>query len=398
MKKLLQSLLRKKLNVQHPLHAVLITTEIVSYFARSATSSFLADFAMIVPNLTLLQSRRRKDTNLTDTQFARSNANPATSCKVYQLLVFTSVQVQEKCTNCGVAFGKYYCSICKLFDNNTTKGQFHCDGCGICRQGGKENFFHCTICCCCLPITLKEEHKCIPNLLQSECPVCLEDMMHSTQESVILPKCSHALHKKCFMELSKFNYQCPLCFKSFADMSHAYTQLEAEIASNPMPEDYQNKSVTILCNDCNEYFEFICVNFIGRARSTSISQEQSVLYANHITRALSNDCVYTQQIIKSKVVLNKHTRWDSQCVAIMTRGIKMQIQTFYTSQLPKHLDNLMRPRKNLLRSQREKKILTQAMKWRQGYRMTQVNGSQEKTSVCHLRYQQIWKRAPNWYQ
>ncbi len=68
---------------------------------------------------------------------------------------------------------------------------------------------------------------------------------------MLLPKCSHAMHKRCFSELCKFNYQCPLCFKSFADMSHAYTQLEEEIAANPMPADFQNKRVEILCNDCS---------------------------------------------------------------------------------------------------------------------------------------------------
>ena len=162
------------------------------------------------------------------------------------------------CEECKTVFGNYFCSKCILFDNNTSKKQFHCDECGICRQGGQENYFHCKTCHCCLSLEIEKTHKCIQNMLSSDCPICLEDMQFTTQECVLLPKCSHALHKKCFIELSKTNYQCPLCFKSFTNMSHAYSQLEAEIASNPMPEDYQNKMVTILCNDCDKYeFMFI---------------------------------------------------------------------------------------------------------------------------------------------
>ena len=60
------------------------------------------------------------------------------------------------------------------------------------------------------------------------------------------------MHKKCFRELSKHKYQCPLCYKSFCDMSMQDKQLEAEIEATPMPEELQNKTVNILCNDCSK--------------------------------------------------------------------------------------------------------------------------------------------------
>ena len=87
------------------------------------------------------------------------------------------------CKNCKIVFGEYYCEKCKYFDNDTSKEQFHCDECGICRVGGRENYFHCETCGCCLPHGLKDKHKCLQNTLKSECPICLEDMMHMSVDS-----------------------------------------------------------------------------------------------------------------------------------------------------------------------------------------------------------------------
>eukprot|EP00826_Nyctotherus_ovalis_P006601 TRINITY_DN11581_c0_g1_i1.p1 TRINITY_DN11581_c0_g1~~TRINITY_DN11581_c0_g1_i1.p1 ORF type:complete len:266 (+),score=48.91 TRINITY_DN11581_c0_g1_i1:168-965(+) len=181
--------------------------------------------------------------------------------------------VARECESCKAVFGKYFCDKCKLFDN-ADKKQFHCDLCGICRQGGRENYFHCVTCGCCLSLSLKENHKCIQNMLTSGCPICLEEMMYTREDCVFLPRCSHALHKKCFMELSKFSYQCPMCFKSFVNMSHAYSQLATEIAGNPMPGEYQHRNVTILCNDCDKYV-FVCG--VGKLMLSFTSWEPGVL-------------------------------------------------------------------------------------------------------------------------
>eukprot|EP00960_Hanusia_phi_P011019 323741-Hanusia_phi.AAC.1 len=53
---------------------------------------------------------------------------------------------KQYCEGCGLCFGKYYCDICKFFDDDLSKGVFHCNDCGICRIGGSENFFHCQNC------------------------------------------------------------------------------------------------------------------------------------------------------------------------------------------------------------------------------------------------------------
>jgi uncharacterized CHY-type Zn-finger protein len=53
----------------------------------------------------------------------------------------------EYCTDCGQQAAWYYCHICKLWDDNTSKKIYHCIDCGICRRGaglGKD-YFHCKV-------------------------------------------------------------------------------------------------------------------------------------------------------------------------------------------------------------------------------------------------------------
>ena len=49
-------------------------------------------------------------------------------------LTFYFIQVASHCKDCSVKFGRYFCEICRLFDDHE-RGQFHCHGCGICRCG-----------------------------------------------------------------------------------------------------------------------------------------------------------------------------------------------------------------------------------------------------------------------
>ena len=54
------------------------------------------------------------------------------------------------CSECGEASARYYCGICKLWDDYPDRPIYHCNGCGICRKGvglGKD-FFHCKVCVC----------------------------------------------------------------------------------------------------------------------------------------------------------------------------------------------------------------------------------------------------------
>ncbi|XP_004430894.1 PREDICTED: RING finger and CHY zinc finger domain-containing protein 1 isoform X1 [Ceratotherium simum simum] len=155
---------------------------------------------------------------------------------------------QQTCEECSTLFGEYYCSICHLFDKD--KKQYHCDNCGICRIGPKEDFFHCLKCNLCLAMNLQGKHKCIENVSRQNCPICLEDIHTSRVVAHVLP-CGHLLHRTCYEEMLKEGYRCPLCMHSALDMTRYWRQLDDEIAQTPMPSEYQNMTVDILCNDCN---------------------------------------------------------------------------------------------------------------------------------------------------
>ena len=53
----------------------------------------------------------------------------------------------EHCVQCGTQAAWYYCHICKLWDDNSSKKIYHCMDCGICRRGaglGKD-YIHCKV-------------------------------------------------------------------------------------------------------------------------------------------------------------------------------------------------------------------------------------------------------------
>ena len=56
---------------------------------------------------------------------------------------------------------------------------------------------------------------------------------------------------KITLYISPRGYRCPLCMHSAFDMSRYWRQLDDEVAQTPMPSEYQNMTVDILCNDCN---------------------------------------------------------------------------------------------------------------------------------------------------
>ncbi|XP_019866508.1 RING finger and CHY zinc finger domain-containing protein 1 [Aethina tumida] len=159
--------------------------------------------------------------------------------------------IQANCEKCGALFGNYTCLTCNLFDDEDKK-QFHCEGCGICRIGGADRFFHCGKCNMCLPVQLQDNHKCVENVSRSNCPVCLEDI-HTSRIPCHIPNCGHLLHRTCFEQLLHSGmYACPLCQTSVMDMTELWKYLDNEIANTPMPSDYFNLMVEILCKDCHQ--------------------------------------------------------------------------------------------------------------------------------------------------
>lgn len=187
----------------------------------------------------------------------------------------TTQNLSNLCINCNTIFGKYYCSKCNFFDNNIEKEYYHCDDCGICRIGGKENFFHCNDCGCCLSIKIKNNHeftptqgnkeftpsqgkKCKKELLQQDCPVCLENLFISTKSSIIL-NCNHTMHVDCYESYIKSgSLNCPLCRKSIImkEFEQMYNErLDAEIEATPIPIEISGNKIKISCNDCESITE-----------------------------------------------------------------------------------------------------------------------------------------------
>lgn len=164
----------------------------------------------------------------------------------------TRQRVQAECEKCGVRFGRYTCLVCNLFDDED-RNQYHCDGCGICRVGGRGRFFHCKVCNMCLPMQLQVDgHRCVENVSRSNCPVCLDDI-HTSRIPCHIPDCGHLLHRTCFEELlSSGHYACPTCQTSMMDMNQLWEYLDAEVAATPMPKEYENYIVDILCKDCHK--------------------------------------------------------------------------------------------------------------------------------------------------
>ncbi|KAI3690240.1 hypothetical protein L2E82_48219 [Cichorium intybus] len=121
--------------------------------------------------------------------------------------------VNQICGNCGVKMGEYFCGICKLFDDDTSKQQFHCNDCEICRLHGRQNYYHCHKCGCCRANEKRGSHTCVENLLKHECPGCHEYLFNSSK-NITLMYCGHSIHVDCYsVRLRKNRTSCPLCSK-----------------------------------------------------------------------------------------------------------------------------------------------------------------------------------------
>ncbi|CAE5957900.1 unnamed protein product [Arabidopsis arenosa] len=151
-------------------------------------------------------------------------------------------------TSCNSSMGKYYCKICKLFDDD--REIYHCPYCNLCRlgKGLSIDYFHCMKCNACMSRTLVE-HVCREKCLEDNCPICHEYIFTSNSPVKALP-CGHVMHSTCFQEYTCSHYTCPICSKSLGDMQVYFRMLDALLAEQKMPDEYLNQTQVILCNDC----------------------------------------------------------------------------------------------------------------------------------------------------
>lgn len=160
--------------------------------------------------------------------------------------------VADKCIDCDVKFARYFCNICKFYDDTEGKEAYHCDKCGICRVGkglGIDNY-HCDGCNTCVPLSAQGDHPCRDRSLDANCPICTEYLQTST-DPVVFMRCGHTMHTKCLEKHTRTAYTCPLCHKCLTDMTDYYRELDKKIATEVIQPEYRNRKSHIMCYDCD---------------------------------------------------------------------------------------------------------------------------------------------------
>ncbi|XVF54236.1 hypothetical protein PTKIN_Ptkin05aG0164300 [Pterospermum kingtungense] len=154
----------------------------------------------------------------------------------------------DSCNN--LSMGKYYCKICKLFDDE--REIYHCPYCNLCRvgKGLAIDYFHCMNCNACMSRSLSL-HICREKSFEDNCPICHEDIFTSTAPVKALP-CGHLMHSVCFQDYTCTHYTCPICSKSLGDMQVYFRMLDALLVEEKIPDEYQVRTQVILCNDCEK--------------------------------------------------------------------------------------------------------------------------------------------------
>ena len=156
----------------------------------------------------------------------------------------------KECVYCGIEFGHYYCDVCHLWELDKNIDIYHCDKCGICRKGKREDFIHCDKCDMCLGVDYYKNHTCVTESMKNNCPICNQYMFDSVDGISVLP-CGHSIHAECMKTLFKNDYRCPLCKKSVHKMNWShYDRISNSIQ---IPDEYKEKKLKILCNDCENY-------------------------------------------------------------------------------------------------------------------------------------------------
>lgn len=157
--------------------------------------------------------------------------------------------VSATCCNsaCGIEFAAYFCAVCNFFDDRIERNYYHCDKCGLCRVKGDGDFVHCDVCCTCVA---SQNHVCKAERFHTDCPICLENLFHSTKPANVLP-CGHSIHVHCMLNCFKQNrITCPLCRKTM--MSESVLQqynhgIDSLIEAYPIQDELM---FDVNCNDC----------------------------------------------------------------------------------------------------------------------------------------------------
>ncbi|XP_016511441.2 zinc finger protein BRUTUS-like At1g74770 isoform X1 [Nicotiana tabacum] len=175
---------------------------------------------------------------------------------ITQMMCMKCLKIQPVGPSCSTpscssfSMGRYYCKICKLFDDE--RQIYHCPFCNLCRlgKGLGNDYFHCMNCNACMSKSLSI-HICREKCLEENCPICHEYIFTSTNPVKALP-CGHLMHSTCFQDYTCTHYTCPICSKSLGDMQVYFQMLDALLSEEKIPEEYAGQTQAILCNDCEK--------------------------------------------------------------------------------------------------------------------------------------------------
>ncbi|XP_057812774.2 zinc finger protein BRUTUS isoform X2 [Cryptomeria japonica] len=150
----------------------------------------------------------------------------------------------------GFSMARYFCSICKFFDDE--RNIYHCPFCNLCRvgKGLGIDYFHCMNCNGCMSKSVSV-HKCREKGFESNCPIC-NDFIFTSSNPIKALRCGHLMHSTCFRAYTCSHYTCPICSKSLGNMTVYFGMLDALLAAETLPEEYQGRTQDILCNDCEK--------------------------------------------------------------------------------------------------------------------------------------------------
>ncbi|CAL5334510.1 unnamed protein product [Camellia sinensis] len=169
---------------------------------------------------------------------------------------------------------------------------------------------------------IKDSHICIEKAMHHNCPVCFEYLFETTKDITVLP-CGHTIHLQCVKEMEQHvQYSCPICSKSYCDMSQVWQRLDHEVASTPMPQLYKNKMVWILCNDFGE---------------TSVVNFHIVAHSRHEGRPAvkrSKGYAFIQYTSQDDALLAlesmDHKKWEYCCYKVLSPESSQGVKEFLT--------------------------------------------------------------------
>eukprot|EP00871_Galdieria_phlegrea_P001319 jgi/Galph1/2188/GphlegSOOS_G849.1 len=162
--------------------------------------------------------------------------------------------IAQWCSNpsCSKRMARYFCPICKLFDDDPHRNIYHCHSCNVCRVGkglGIDSF-HCMKCNACMNMKYAKSHRCIEHSMETDCPICYQYLFTSTSPVKYL-QCGHLMHVACYNSYSKTSYICPICQHSMQDMSSYFEQLDRQLANDRSTRLYHGIQSHVQCNDCH---------------------------------------------------------------------------------------------------------------------------------------------------